>query len=137
MKALTVCQPYAAALLGPKRIENRGWYCKHRGPLLIHAGKNKSFLGTLTPEELSTWPDYDPAQFKFGMLIGAVDVIDCVSIADYLGMGKQDPWAVGKFCIVTARPRRLVRPIRFTGCLGLFDVPEALVKGVEWQEVPT
>jgi hypothetical protein len=40
MKALTVLQPWAQLLiLGAKRYETRSWKTKHRGPLLIHAGR--------------------------------------------------------------------------------------------------
>ena len=39
MKALTVLQPYAWAIVtGLKKIENRTWPTSHRGELLIHAG---------------------------------------------------------------------------------------------------
>ena len=45
MKALTVLQPWAWALIhGPKRIENRSWATYYRGPLVIHAGKSKKWL---------------------------------------------------------------------------------------------
>lgn len=38
MKALTVLQPWATALIsGAKTIETRDWVTSHRGPLLIHA----------------------------------------------------------------------------------------------------
>src|SRR3546814_4442712 len=45
MKALTICQPYAELiLLGLKRVENRSKPTRHRGPLLIHAGKSRDWL---------------------------------------------------------------------------------------------
>jgi hypothetical protein len=46
MKCLTICQPHAWGIVhGTKRIENRRWYTGYRGPLLIHAGKSKDWLG--------------------------------------------------------------------------------------------
>ncbi|MHC4404130.1 MAG: ASCH domain-containing protein [Planctomycetota bacterium] len=42
MKALTICQPWAWAIIhGPKPVENRGWATKYRGPLAIHAGQSR------------------------------------------------------------------------------------------------
>lgn len=122
MKALTVCQPYADALLGPKPFENRKWYCKHRGLLVIHAGKSRDWLDTLSDEELATWPDYDPSQFLFGFLIGVVLVTDCLRYD--VGMG---PWASGPFCIRRQNPVRLPEPIPWRGALGLFDVPDEMI----------
>lgn len=41
MKALTLWQPWASAILcGLKNYETRSWSTKHRGPLAIHASKN-------------------------------------------------------------------------------------------------
>lgn len=46
MKALTICQPYAAAIAkGLKPVENR-WATAYRGPLLIHAGASRKWLAT-------------------------------------------------------------------------------------------
>lgn len=43
MKALTITEPFATLVaFGQKRIETRGWYSYHVGPLAIHAGKGFS-----------------------------------------------------------------------------------------------
>lgn len=40
MKAITIIQPWATLIaIGEKRFETRGWPTKHRGPIVIHAGK--------------------------------------------------------------------------------------------------
>jgi hypothetical protein len=40
MRALTLCQPYASLVAGgEKSVETRTWATRHRGPLLICAGK--------------------------------------------------------------------------------------------------
>ena len=42
MKALTIYQPYAALIAaGGKRYETRSWKTSYRGPIAIHAGKNR------------------------------------------------------------------------------------------------
>jgi hypothetical protein len=46
MNALSVCQPFASLIIsGEKRVENRRWSTSYRGPLLIHAGKSRKWLG--------------------------------------------------------------------------------------------
>jgi len=125
MKALTVCQPHAAALLGPKPVENRGWFCRHRGLLVIHAGKSRDWLDSLTDEQLATWPDYDPATLVFGALIGVVLVTDCER---YEGRLQQGPFASGPWCIRRHNPIALPKPIPWRGQLGLFDVPDEIIR---------
>ena len=40
MKAISIRQPWAWLIVhGYKDVENRTWATKHRGPILIHAGK--------------------------------------------------------------------------------------------------
>lgn len=40
MKVLSLTQPFATlVIIGAKRFETRSWWCRHRGPLLIHASK--------------------------------------------------------------------------------------------------
>lgn len=63
MKALTICQPYAALICLPstdwrhKRVENRKWFTSYRGPLLIHAGKSRDWLEVYMAERrwLKEW----------------------------------------------------------------------------------
>lgn len=129
MKALTVCQPYAAALMGPKRIENRERLWNFRGQLLIHAGKSTRFMDSLNAAELATWPGYDPGKLRFGYIIGKVIVLDCVP---YQPNHHTSPWACGPYCLITAQPMRLKFPFQYRGQLGLFDVPDALLKTCEW-----
>lgn len=125
MKALTVRQPYAWAIIhGGKTIENRSQVWHHRGPVAIHAGlapfqqhndaarAHRAAHGTETPTELA-----------FGAVIGVVDVVDvhrttpgcCTS-----------PWADGLAGthLVLARPRPLRVPVRATGHLGLWTLTD-------------
>lgn len=40
MKALSIRQPWAWAIVNAgKRVENRTWETRYRGPILIHAAK--------------------------------------------------------------------------------------------------
>ena len=48
MKALTLYQPWATLVaIGAKRIETRSWSTNYRGPLAVHAGKNKRYFDVL------------------------------------------------------------------------------------------
>lgn len=121
MKAITVCQPYASAIIhGPKRIENRNQPWKFRGRLLIHAGKSRKFMGTLNAGELEQWHDYDEGKLIFGALIGSVEVYDCVELRR---AARDDVWACGPFCLLLRAPLAFREPIPYRGALGLFEVP--------------
>lgn len=129
MKAITVCEPYASAIIiGPKRVENRPQPWKFRGRLLIHAGKSQKFMGTLTKEQLDQWnPELSGFRLGHGEIIGSVEVYDCIEYAthpDYL----DEPWAFGPYCLLLRDPEPFAKPIPYRGALGLFDVPDHVLK---------
>ncbi|MBU7585186.1 MAG: ASCH domain-containing protein [Nostoc sp. TH1S01] len=128
MKAITVRQPWAWAIIyANKDIENRGWAIHYRGDILIHAAKGctkKEYhsalefcqsLGVSLPELNS---------LSRGQIIGVVTVVDCLfsPTASGWGMAEQYHWKL-------ANPRSIT-PIPYIGQLGLFDVPDELVKAV-------
>lgn len=127
MRALTVCQPWAWALIhGPKRIENRTWHTSYRGPLLIHAGKSKEWLidllndGTIVPMD----------EVVFGAIIGRVDLVACVR--ETSEKVKEDLFAEGPWCWVMENPQP-IEPIPARGSLGFwgFDLPNVAAKAWE------
>ena len=81
-KILTVRHPWAWAIIhGGKDIENRTWVPtgSYRGPLLIHAGQALDTNGFDLVERLcSEIPDRDRFLKTRGMIIGMVEVVDCV-----------------------------------------------------------
>ncbi len=124
MKALAIKQPWASLIVsGTKRIENRTWPTRYRGPVLIHASKKKD------DDELRAWLCFKKTrsfpttgqtgltwgQCPAGGIIGIADLIDCLTTSD-------DPWFTGPYGFLLAN----VRPLPFHPCrgaLGLFDVP--------------
>lgn len=120
MKTLTVCQPWAWALIhGPKRIENRSWPTRYRGPLLIHAGKTRNRLG----DEEDSLPDLPPYRLlEFGALIGVVELVDCVPVELVVG----EPFAEGPWCWLLRNPRA-IDPMPMLGKLGLWVVPDEIL----------
>jgi hypothetical protein len=117
MKALSIRQPYAYLILeGIKRIENRTWDTKYRGPLAIHAGVRwhdrpvkeiAEHFRVAVPDELPT-----------GGIVCIVDLVDVVEKSN-------DRSFEGPFGFVLVNPR----PVRFAplrGLLGLFEVQKRL-----------
>lgn len=120
MKALSVCQPWAWAIIhGAKRIENRSWRTRYRGPLLIHAGKSRKLKMDVLPGGTKV-----PSGLVYGALIGVVDLVDCVPVDDVAG----DPFALGPWCWKVENPRA-IEPVAWKGQLNLFNVrPTARLK---------
>jgi hypothetical protein len=116
MKALSIRQPWAWLIIaGHKDIENRTWDTRHRGPLLIHAGRN---WARMSIEEIEKRYRVKILRDKLlrGGIIGAVDLVDVVT-------KHRSRWFDGEgfFGWVLKNPRPL--PFRqIDGRLGLFDV---------------
>jgi hypothetical protein len=147
MQGITICQPYAHLICLPeshpehKRVENRTWYTRYRGPLLIHAGKSHAWL---EPDEDD--PTLDAyglkiADIAFGAIVGRCDLVDCCHI-DAIKARKYDlkyPWlrqhqhTEGPYCFVLANVVALATPIPFRGAQGFFSVPESVVLQIEQQ----
>ncbi len=141
MKALTLCQPWASLMaIGAKRIETRGWYCRHRGPLAIHASKRM-------PRDVMEWlqtagrDDLDALRIRevlrragylnlrdlpCGAVLSTVEVVDCKPTGgmdklisrDELAFGDYRP---GRYAILTNNLRPFPEPIPAKGALGLWE----------------
>ena len=123
MKCLSVRQPWAWALIhGPKRIENRTWPTRYRGPLLIHAGVSRADLGAVRALAREPRPD----ELVFGAVVGVVMLDDCLPAK----VAPVTPFTEGPWCWVVSDPIPLA-PVPWKGSLGLFEVPDRLA----WQWV--
>lgn len=120
MKAITICQPYAHLIvIGEKPVENRTWRSDYYGPLLIHAGKSRSWLSE---------GDEERYPLVFGAIIGRVLMRGCRTPERYLVEHPEhaDSHHVnGPFCFVMCQPERFATPIPWRGQQGFFDVPES------------
>lgn len=127
MKALTICQPYAELIArGDKRVENREWPTRYRGPLLIHAGQSRSWLDGWTDAELEK--EYG-RKIEFGAIVAKCILIDCLDI-ELIERGnyrKQYPWLEdhahtnGTWCWILEEVERLPAPIPWRGAQGLWN----------------
>lgn len=123
--ALSVQQPWAWLLVhadeypDPKRIENRTWWTKFRGRLLIHASKTfdkKGYEWVIShrPDLKDVMPA--PKDFELGGIVGEVHVTDCVDYSDSF-------WYMGNIGFVMDHPKPL--PFRrLLGALKIFKVTE-------------
>lgn len=108
MRALTVLQPFATALVreGQKRVENRGrdwprtvplpaWVAIHAGlrpfPGWVDSGRALLRLGW----ERDTTVEEEVALYPRGRVVGAVRFVRSVSVVDW---DHDDPWASGPYC---------------------------------------
>lgn len=133
VQALTICQPYAHLIvIGEKRVENREWPTRYRGPLLIHAGKSRTWLEGATDGELREEFGEMPA---FGAVVGRATLADCLHI-DAIQRGEYDhqyPWlrehehTNGTWCWILDAVSRFATPVPWKGAQGLFRVPEAAI----------
>jgi hypothetical protein len=137
MKCITVTQPWAClVVLGAKGIETRSWPTSHRGPLLIHAGKDFSptakllcarepFRSALAHAGYEAWE-----QLPLGQVLGMVELIDCIRVEEIdweqRSLPRQEQcfgdYRPGRWAWLF-RDARAISPFPWRGNQRLFDVP--------------
>jgi hypothetical protein len=121
MKAISIKQPWAWAILNGKLIENRNWHSNYRGKLLIHASKAFDYNGQrwlMENEDLFTIPVPFIKDYKTGGFIGKTFMVDCV--CNYTSPFFFGPWG---FVFENTKP---IDFIPYKGQLGIFNVPDNL-----------
>ena len=122
LPALTVCQPYAELLLGPKRVENRTRNTGYRGLVAVHAGKGRDWLRRAPADHLARLRR-PVGELEFGAVVGVAWVRDSVELRA-VPAGERwltsDPFASGPWCWLTAWAVRLDEPVPCDGRLGLW-----------------
>lgn len=125
MNLLTVCQPYADLIARKlKPVENRPWSTQKRGPLAIHAGLSRDWLG---------WNERGEG-LAFGAIVAIAWLHDCKPLAEVTEIYphlRGNEHVTGPFCLVLTSVFRLDKPIAFTGHQGIrdsFDCPPALAR---------
>lgn len=92
MKAITILQPWASLIAcGAKKIETRSWATKYRGPLAIHAGKDRDKKGERIRHIVARAEQYGIVipEMTFGAVIAIAELVDCVVMQD-IWIGKDD-----------------------------------------------
>lgn len=129
MKCITILQPYAHLIVtGEKLVENRTWATRYRGPLLIHAGKNRKMVDDASDFEL--YEEYGE-RLPFGAIVGRAQLVQCLK-REVIDTGLYDdefPWLRthyhkhGPWCWILGNIERFDKPVSFLGRQGLFDIP--------------
>ncbi|WP_030064118.1 ASCH domain-containing protein [Streptomyces natalensis] len=122
MRALTIRQPYAAAIAhADKRIENRVWRTAYRGPLLIHA--------SLTPDRR---PGRGVSAVVRGLQLDLGAVVAVARLANcHPDDGACSPWSLpGHYHHVLEDVTALPLPVPWKGAQGLWTPPDALLARV-------
>lgn len=110
MKALSIRQPWAWAILNGKDIENRNWRTTYRGEFFIHAGKNfdhAGYLWIIENKHLFAVAIPEISDFQLGGVVGKAVIVDCVE-AD------PSPFFFGAFGFKLVDPE----PVDFIPCKG-------------------
>ena len=82
MKALSIRQPWAWAILHGKPVENRTWTTRFTGPFLIHTGKKFDHVGYAWLLEHQGLLDAEIPHrddFQLGGIVGKARIVGCVS----------------------------------------------------------
>ena len=121
MKALSIQQPWAWAILHGKPIENRTWPTHFAGRFLIHTGKKFDLYGyswLLDHRDLLTAEIPHRDSFQRGGFVGKSRIIDCVD--RHPSQFFFGPWG---FVLTDSQP---IEFIPYRGQLGFFDVPDEI-----------
>ena len=155
-KILTVRQPWAWAIAhGGKTTENRSQPTRHRGPVLIHAGKGWSNRGGVDPRVVAAAKDagigtgvfrelsrYD---FRFGEVLAVAELVDCHTARATSVEACCAPWGesfyresggrtvTGVVHLTLDKIRPLPNPVPCRGRLGLTTPPADVVAAVAEQ----
>lgn len=124
MKALTICQPYAELIArGDKLIENRTWPTGYRGPLAIHAGKSREWLGD--DDEEAALYGVDVRSIPFGAVVALGRLSGCYRLDELPDYLKDHEHANGPFCFHITDVVRLSTPAPARGAQGLWTPDRA------------
>ena len=125
MKCLSVQQPWALAIFRGKDVENRSWRTKHRGPMLIQAGKRWAAGAQHTINGISGQilvPKHPQgAAYTYMAIIGVVNLVDIVE-------NSTSPWAMSGYKHWVLEDRVLFPlPIPWPGQQQVFNVPDEIL----------
>lgn len=125
MKVITIKQPWATLIAkGYKEYEFRTWKTKHRGDILIHAGKGIDKNAVERFKHLNL-------EYPIGQIIAKATITDCVSVDKefrekmikkdpivYKGLSTKENWEGYGFKLENIKE---IKPIKINGKLSLWD----------------
>jgi hypothetical protein len=128
LKCLSIRQPWIDLILcGRKRVENRTWTTRHRGPLALHSSTSLETWDGLTDAERDElapgWRTAGPP--RLGFVLGVVELVTICRHQDLPAELRQHRFTLDhpeNWCWVLERPRLLKEPVRAKGNSTLFRV---------------
>lgn len=131
VRVLSVQQPWAWAIVeGYKRVENRTWTTRHRGPVLIHAGVTVRGPAIEYLREEFRLQAPSRSEIDRGCIVGIAELVDVVTRKNSKRFGR---WFEGPYGLVFQRAVTLRRPVRVKSQLGLYRPTPALLARVNAQ----
>lgn len=146
MKAISLWQPWASLVaLGEKKWETRCRPFSHRGPIAIHAAKNKDaaiLYGRCDPYKsaLARHGIVDWCELPLGVIVAVADLTEVVTTTEWLRKYCKTPtdrkadkeycfgdYAPDRFAWHLENVRRLETPIPFRGGQFIFEIPDLLI----------
>jgi hypothetical protein len=129
---LSLSQPWAWAILhANKRVENRKWRTRYRGPITLHAALSWDEDGW---HWIRMRRDHRPpirAELSRGCYVGTATLLHCW---EYEALEERErreaeqahpySWAFGPYCFDLADVKPLATPIPAKGRLGIYRRPE-------------
>jgi hypothetical protein len=126
---LSIRQPWAWAIAsGHKKVENRRWDTRYRGPVYIHASSNRS--ASAVQEIRRKFRLVVPDDLPKCAVVAVAELSDVVTRKRAKRFGK---WFEGPYGFVLSNVRPLRTPVKTLGKLGLFRPSAALRRSVEKQ----
>ena len=132
MKALSLTQPWATLVAsGRKQIETRSWSTRYRGPLFIHAAKTFPGYAKTFACEVYGNPALIP-YMPLGALVARVYLLD-VRTTEYMSTRitteerRYGDYTPGRFAWIISNIES-IEPLPCKGALGLWEVPEELLR---------
>jgi hypothetical protein len=109
-----------AIVHGHKRVENRTWRVRYRGPLAIHAtAKHGGAEEIAARAALAALGVEVPAEIPRSAIVGTVTLRDIVPYSPDLA---DDPLATGPYCWLLEDVQSLRRVLPARGILGLWTI---------------
>jgi hypothetical protein len=141
MKALTVQQPWAWAIVELDKVENRSWSTSYRGPFAIHAGKTEDpdgFHDSAIEQAVSDASYFrdDPATYTArGAFVGVCELVDVHPATAACAEGPCAPFGwfgpERNFHWVFDRMRRLAEPVPCRGLQQLWTPPDEILEQLQ------
>jgi hypothetical protein len=129
MKALSIKQPWVHAILREgKDVENRTWRSNHRGWIALHASKSPR-VGARLPRAHKT-PDLKTLDYS--AICGVARLVNVVTRHRSKWFQKPGRGFIN-YGWVFADVKRLRKPIKCKGMLGLWKVPASALRKMKAQ----